>query len=145
MEYVAERLEAVLPRKKIDIFGANQLLMNTFPYYLLAVLINMSHFGDPGSNIFMFIFIVYTGLPLLDEFLSFDIRNPTEEERKELESRDFYFKLALYVSVISNWIIFFKAMNSFATMEITILSVVKTLCFIFIFSNLESVQFAVAH
>lgn len=85
---------------------------------------------------FMFIFIVYTVLPLLDEFLSFDIRNPTEEERKRLENRDFYFRLALYVSVVSDWIMFFRVMTMFATMEITVLSVVRTLCFIFIFSNL---------
>lgn len=79
MDLIAEKIEGLLPNKKIDFFGRDQLLNNTFPYYLLTFLITLSHMGQAGQNIFMFIFIVYTGLPLLDEFLSFDIRNPSEE------------------------------------------------------------------
>lgn len=93
----------------------------------------------------MFIFIVYTGLPLLDEFLSFDVRNPNQEETKNLQKRDFYFRLVLYITIISDWLLFFKVMIMFAELEINFFSIIRTVAFIFIFSNLESVQFAVAH
>jgi hypothetical protein len=46
-------------------------------------MINLVNFTKE-VNIFVFIFIGYAGLPLLDELMSFDERNPTEEERKEL-------------------------------------------------------------
>lgn len=75
MEIISEKLEALLPTKKLDIFGKNSLLHSTFPYYLLAFLIISGHFSTQ-QNVFLFIFIVYTVLPLLDEFLSFDFRNP---------------------------------------------------------------------
>lgn len=75
MDLVAEKINSLLPTRKIDIFGKDQLMNNTFPYYLLTILSLMGQFKQ-GENVFMFIFIVYTGLPLLDEFLSFDIRNP---------------------------------------------------------------------
>lgn len=65
MEIIADKMEALLPKKKIDIFGKDSLLHNTFPYYLLAFLIFSAHFGA-GENVFMFIFIIYTVLPLLD-------------------------------------------------------------------------------
>jgi hypothetical protein len=76
MDLLAEKINSILPTKKIGIFGKDQLLKNTFPYYLLAFLCTISLFKS-GENIFMFIFIVYTVLPLLDEFLSYDLRNPS--------------------------------------------------------------------
>lgn len=45
MERIAEGLESVLPRYKLDIFGKDSLLHNTFPFYLLALLINLSQVG----------------------------------------------------------------------------------------------------
>lgn len=65
MEIIADRLEQILPRKKIDIFGKNQLMHNTLPYYLLAFLVNFGHIGT-NDKIFFFIFVVYTVLPMLD-------------------------------------------------------------------------------
>lgn len=65
MEIIADKIEALLPKKKLDIFGKNSLLHNTFPYYLLASMILLGHFGE-GENVFMFIFVIYTVLPLLD-------------------------------------------------------------------------------
>jgi hypothetical protein len=38
MEIIADKVEALLPSKKIDVFGKNQLMHNVFPYYLLAAL-----------------------------------------------------------------------------------------------------------
>lgn len=78
MEIIAEKIDSLLPKKKIDIFGKDQLLHNTAPYYLLAGLMMLAHFGA-GESGFLFLFIVYTVLPILDEFLSLDLRNPTDE------------------------------------------------------------------
>ena len=97
------------------------------------------------STGYIFLFIIYAVLPLLDEFFSLDQRNPTKEEREELEKNDFYFKLALYATVVLDWVIFFQVMNLFSEIEITLWTTISLLGFIFIFSNLQAVGFAVAH
>lgn len=51
----------------------------------------------------------------------------------------------LYVTIISNWVLFFRVLSMFAQLELNFITLLRTLAFIFIFSNLESVQFAVAH
>lgn len=103
--------------------------------------------AQQGASIsaFLFIWIIYTLLPLADEFFSLDVRNPTENERKQLEKNDIYFKLALYVTVVFDWMIFFKFMNIVANTELNFFSIIHLLALTFIFSNLNSVQFAVAH
>jgi hypothetical protein len=65
LDAIAEKIDRLIPNKKIDIFGQDQLLMNTFPYYLITLLCLVSQFGV-SQNMFMFIFVVYTVLPLLD-------------------------------------------------------------------------------
>jgi hypothetical protein len=45
MKAIISKVEEVLPRSKINIFGKDQLLNNTFPYYLLAVLMVIAFFG----------------------------------------------------------------------------------------------------
>jgi hypothetical protein len=48
--------------------------------------------------------------------------------------------------MIADWALFFKVLTMFAEMDlINPLALVRNLASIFIFSNLESVQFAVAH
>lgn len=135
MEIISEKVEALLPKKKLDIFGKDSLLHNTFPYYLLPFLIIAGHFGT-NQNVFLFIFIVYTVLPLLDEFLSFDFRNPNEQERKSLEKRDFFFRLVLYITIIADWSMFFRVVKNFSQIEITPTSIIHIIGMIFIFSNL---------
>ena len=44
MDLLAEKINKILPSRKIDIFGKDQLLKNTFPYYLLAFLCTISQF-----------------------------------------------------------------------------------------------------
>ena len=46
-----------------------------------------------------FFFII---LPIMDEFLEYDYRNPTKEEEKKLE-KDLRFKLPLYICVFCDW------------------------------------------
>lgn len=45
MDKVVDKIETLLPNKKISIFGKDQLMHNTFPYYLLAVLMMIGVFG----------------------------------------------------------------------------------------------------
>ncbi len=65
MEIIADKIEYLLPKSKIDIFSHKQLLHSTLPYYLLAALMMLAHVGAAQSG-FIFIFIVYTVLPWLD-------------------------------------------------------------------------------
>jgi hypothetical protein len=81
----------------------------------------------------------------LDDFFSHDLRNPTEDERKILEKNDFKFKLALYVAVIIDWYLFFKAMSYFSTFEFTLWNTFNLVPLIYIFSNLNSLGFMAAH
>lgn len=45
LDVIAEKIDRLIPNKKIDIFGQDQLLMNTFPYYLITFLCLLSQFG----------------------------------------------------------------------------------------------------
>ena len=74
-----------------------------------------------------------------------DFRNPNKEERLALEKRDHIFRLVLYASIVADWALFFKAMHTFSTVELNLVSLFQLSGFIFIFSNLNAVQFAVAH
>lgn len=58
---------------------------------------------------------------------------------------DFKFRLALYVTMVIDWILFLKTMTIFSTVELTISNLFRIAGLLFIFSNLNAVQFAVAH
>lgn len=65
MDILVNKIENILPKKKIDIFGKNSLMFNTFPYYLLAVIYPLSAFGNL-STAFIFLYVIYGIIPLLD-------------------------------------------------------------------------------
>jgi hypothetical protein len=77
MSQIIERLESILPKKKLDIFGKNSLLHSTIPYYLLALLPAAGIAGN--ANPYIFVAIIYAFFPLLDEIFSLDGRNPSNE------------------------------------------------------------------
>lgn len=81
LEQVVNKVESLLPKKKLDIFGKGQLMHTSLPYYLLALLMLAAHNGNMNAG-FGLIFLVYTVLPMLDEFFSLDLKNPTEQDRK---------------------------------------------------------------
>jgi hypothetical protein len=66
-------------------------------------------------NPYIFIAITYAGFPLLDEIFSFDSRNPSAQERAELEKNDVYFRMTLYSAIIFSWATFFKIMRIAST------------------------------
>ncbi len=141
---IISALERLLPRKKINIDKNGYIMKSSLPYYLLALITFMGIF-IMGGNPFLFIVIIYAILPLLDQVISLDWRNPNEQERRQLEENDIWFKLPLYLVIVLDWILFFKLMDVYSTYEITTFTVLNLMGIVFIVSNLNSVQFAVAH
>lgn len=139
-----QTLEKLLPEKPFQVDTSGKLLMSTIPYYLLAA-ITLAGIFSMEHHAFIFIIIIYSILPLLDEVLSMDWVNPTKQQRLQLERNDFWFKFVLYFTAISDWLLFFKVMDIFVAYEFTAFSILNLMGIVFIFSNLESVQFAIAH
>ena len=83
MSLLIDRLEAILPRTKINIFGKKSWMDSTLPYYMLTVIPAIVFFVD-RPNPYVLIAIAYSLLALLDEIFSFDTRNPSKQERMEL-------------------------------------------------------------
>lgn len=83
MQVLVSRIERMLPRKRLDIFGKDSLMKTSLPYYIIAI---MTVVGLPIKlpNPFPFIAIIYAGFPILDEIFSLDERNPDQQERKQL-------------------------------------------------------------
>ena len=79
MNILSEKIVKIFPKNKINIFGKEGLLHSTVPYYLLAVLM-LSAINGATQVGYLFIVLIYTVLPLLDEFFELDLRNPTKEE-----------------------------------------------------------------
>ena len=78
------------------------LLFSTFQYYSIVVLyilgfVSIKHFDNPYFTIWLISLV-----PFLDEFLPMDLRNPTKEESKMLET-DLRFKLPLYTALFVDW------------------------------------------
>lgn len=69
------KLEQWLPRRKIEIFGKESLMMTSLPYYTMAVLSAISLLSTWTTYIkivFILIAVVYALFPILDEFFSLD-------------------------------------------------------------------------
>ena len=80
---MAKVLSSFIPSNKVDIFGSDSLMTRTFPYYLL-LLVEVAGLWTHHvtQNPFIILFIIYSFVPLLDEFFSLDGRNPSKEESK---------------------------------------------------------------
>jgi alkane 1-monooxygenase len=123
---------------------SGSLMMSTVPYYILAG-ITFAGFFSLDKHAFIFIAIIYSILPLMDEFLSMDWKNPTRQERQSLEDNNFWFKFVVYFTAIIDWVLFFKMMDVFVNYEFTPFSILNIMGMVYIFSSLESAQFAIAH
>ncbi len=105
-------LERIIPEKKITVDAAGKLLMTSIPYYFLLAITLAGYFALE-NHAFIFIIIIYSIIPLLDEVLSLDCINPSREQRLILEENNIWFKLALYFTAICDWLLFFKIMDVF--------------------------------
>ncbi len=80
------------------------LLFTSFQFYLVPFFYYLSYIADEYvGSIWVLLTIVFYLVPLLDNLLSFDARNPTPEQQKKLRSQ-LRFKLPLYICVFSDWI-----------------------------------------
>jgi alkane 1-monooxygenase len=79
-------------------------VVQTFPYYLTSFLyiINL-YFTHVYKNSFTLVFLVYGILPIAENYISFDIKNPTKQEQKILR-KQFRWKIPLYMSIVLDWI-----------------------------------------
>jgi len=75
MNFLVAKLEKSFPRQRISIFGQDNLITSSLPYYILATLSFVGLVLEQPKP-FVLIAIVYVLLPLLDEIFSLDVRNP---------------------------------------------------------------------
>ena len=85
-------------------FKDDYLLFTTFQYYCNPFLYLLAYLCIKNfENPFVTIWITYSFIPLLDEVISMDVRNPTKAEEKILENQ-LRFKLPIYISLVVDWI-----------------------------------------
>ena len=80
IDTLANTILRFVPSHRIDCFGKNSLLFNSAPYYVLLaiMLIGIGLFHVTG-NAYILLFIIYAILPTLDELITLDTRNPSNE------------------------------------------------------------------
>ena len=144
MSVIIKGLAKFIPEKGIDIFGKNQLLMTSLPYYCLIGILLMTY-----ATIFIhpwfLIALIYSIIPLLDELFTRDYRNPTEEERKQLEKDDIYFKACLLLTIAADWFLFIEILRYMATYDFESEGLYKYLGVLTVYTNLNATQFTLAH
>lgn len=83
LQSTVDFLAKSIPSHKIDFLGPNSLLFSSAPYYVLlfimAVGISLFEITD---NPYILLFIIYAFIPLVDELISMDTRNPNSAEAK---------------------------------------------------------------
>ena len=114
--------------KSID----DYLLFSSIQYYFVPLLYALQFYlVSKYENPFIFVWIAYSFIPILDQLVKIDIRNPTKEEMKKLDE-DVSFKLPLYVSLFCDWFFTYWYLNFICTHE---LSYFKLFGFCFIFKT----------
>ena len=66
---ILSRVAGLFPEKKLNCFGQDSLMTTSIPYYLIMVS-TLGFLTGTVTNNYVFIFFVYTVLPLMDELLS---------------------------------------------------------------------------
>jgi hypothetical protein len=80
----------------------DNLLHYTLPYYSLLVLYGLFFIAYHFGNSFYPAWFLFGILPLLDHYLSHDIKNPTKEEQKLMKNK-FRYKIPIYLTIIADW------------------------------------------
>lgn len=76
MERLVDMVYSLLPLKKMDVFGREQWMKTSIPYYVLP-LIGILALPFLETEGWFFVMFVYTAIPILDEIFIHDIKNPT--------------------------------------------------------------------
>lgn len=103
------------------------LLFSTFQYYSVPFLYLFIAFViQQYQNPWIALWIIYTFIPALDEIASIDVRNPTKQEAAQLDTQLKY-KLPLYISLISEWLLAVWMIEYLASHEVGLLNVLTNL------------------
>ena len=122
-------------------FG-DSLLFTSFQYYTVVVLYGFSFYAIKYyHNPFFMIWLVYACVPLLDEVLSLDLRNPTREESKIMEN-ELRFKLPLYITIFCDWFFTFLLLNFVTTQDI---GIVELFLCILVGGNFSGININISH
>ena len=144
MVNIIESIEKMMPEKKIDVFGKGGLLLTSLPYYSFVIILLLAQLTI-WDNPWFLIALVYGFLPLLDEVFIKDYRNPNEEERKQLERDDPYFRVCLYVTVTLDWLMFIEMMQFMSSYSIEKQGFLNLIGTFYVYANLSATQFTLAH
>jgi len=108
-------------RLKIS-FGKANMMDYSIQFYSIPILyVVLFYFLVNGIAPMYLVIMIFIGIPLMDEFLEHDVRNPTKEEERRLES-DLRFKFPLYLSVFIDWFMTFFVIKHLINNEYSILN-----------------------
>ena len=123
-------------------FKDDYLLFTTFQYYSVPFLYLVAYFFIKNyDNPFVSIWIAYSFIPLLDEVISMDVRNPTKTEEKILENQ-LRFKLPIYISLVIDWVFTIFVLNTIANNEFNLF---KFIGYVAVLSNMAASNINIAH
>ena len=92
-------------KNKATLSGGEFLLFNSGQYYFLPIVYLIAIFVKESlNNAWFIIFLIFFGVPLLDHYISLDLRNPNEKEMEELEGR-ISFKIPVYFCIFIDWMV----------------------------------------
>ncbi|EAR84610.1 fatty acid desaturase (macronuclear) [Tetrahymena thermophila SB210] len=124
--------------------GQNALLFSSLQYYFVPLMYILAFVSILYLRTgYLFVFLFYSFIPLLDEFCSYDIRNPTKEEAKQLTGK-IHFKIPLYLAVVFDWLFTFWCVYFIAANKDEI-SLFNQFGIIFVAGNLAASNINVAH
>jgi len=92
-------------------------------------------------NPWLMVLFIYGFVPLLDYYMSFDIRNPTKEEAKTMK-RSVHYKIPLYATLVYDWISLIWGIHYVQTHDIGILN---KLGILFILANFQGSSINISH
>lgn len=122
-------------------FG-DSLLFSSFQYYTIVFLYVLSfYFIKYHQNPYFTIWVIYACIPLLDELLSLDLRNPTKEEAKRMEN-DLRFKLPLYITLFFDWFFTFFLLNFIASQDLSVYQIIGC---IILGGNFSGININISH
>jgi alkane 1-monooxygenase len=81
----------------------DNLLFYSFQYYFVIMIYIFLLICCRLKNPFILIWFLYGIVPLIDQIIKLDLKNPTKEEQKKL-SREIRFKIPLYITVVFDWV-----------------------------------------
>ncbi|KAL4493529.1 hypothetical protein ABPG72_007537 [Tetrahymena utriculariae] len=124
--------------------GEERIMFSSMQYYIASLLYVVTFSCIMYlHNPYLMIFVTYSLIPFLDSYFSFDLRNPTKEEQKQLEGK-LRFKLPLYLAVITEWI-FQTWVLYYVTQNRQNLSLFNIIGIMFISGNGSTSNINVAH